>query len=165
MITRDRILHLNGHLSIDTTNEPLFLFDHYTSAMERIERLSPVLSANDGLRTTLSRQSTMLAEALKEKNDAVEKTLKLANEIMIQGREIAKLNYELKILRPPDPKFRVGQVVMLTYINGLENAFTIRHAKLDGGNKRWWYANARQINDIDWLPEDRFRALKSEEIG
>jgi len=133
--------------------------------MERIERLSPVLSANDGLRTTLSRQSTMLAEALKEKNDAVEKTLKLANEIMIQGREIAKLNYELKILRPPDPKFRVGQVVMLTYINGLENAFTIRHAKLDGGNKRWWYANARQINDIDWLPEDRFRALKSEEIG
>jgi hypothetical protein len=165
MITRERILSLKGHLSIDTTNELLHVFDLYKSAMERVEKLSTVFQANDGLRATLSRQSTMLAEALKEKNDAITKTFKLANEIVLQGAEVAKLNNELKLLRPPDPKFRVGQVVMLTYINGLENAFTIRHAKLDGGNKRWWYANARRVNDIDWIPEDRFRALKNEEIG
>lgn len=164
MITRDRILNLKGHLSIDTTNELLHIFDMYTSAMERIEKLSNVYQVNDNLRATLSRQSTMLAEALKEKNDALENSLKRANAIEIQGREIVKLKDELRLLRPPEPKFKVGQVVMQTLPSGNANAFTIRHARLDG-NKRWQYANARLIGDVNWFAEDRFRALTSEERG
>jgi len=72
---------------------------------------------------------------------------------------------EIKSLRPPNPKFKIGQVVINNSKNGKDWAFTIRHMKLGSDNRTYYYANARDIVNIDWEPETAFRKLTTEEIG
>jgi len=126
------------------------------------------------LQNKLNRQSEHLAQALKEKNDAVRlesraiatyhaiqvDNAKLRTTIESQDREIAQLKDELGNLRPPEPKFKLNQVVKKL---GDHNAFTIhqRQYKQDS----WWYSNQRVAHVDKWYRESQFRKLTPEEIG
>lgn len=72
---------------------------------------------------------------------------------------------ELKSLRPPEPKFKIGQIVIYKLPNNKEQSFTIRHMRFDYDRRSYYYANARAIVNIDWILEDKFRKLTTEEIG
>lgn len=75
-----------------------------------------------------------------------------------------RLAVELASLRPPEAKFKVGQIVVRVE-NG--NAFTIRSRRLDPkGGWLWQYTNSRDPYHFGpWYAEKEFRALTPEEIG
>ncbi len=123
-------------------------------------------------------QSEMLALALKEKNDALQRMRTQTNQLVGARQEIFELR--LRSLREqenskpaiPKPKFRVGQAVMiLEYGVGGLSAPKIDTGKIcqikdsrwtPGLGHGWWEYDYNCASG--WMPENWLRALRSEEI-
>lgn len=131
------------------------------------------------LRKTLCAQSTNLAEALKLKNDALERVALKKNELHKQNRTIIdlkacaeaellrltkennNLREELAKLKPPEPKFRVGQVVhALTGKSAGKITKREHNPDVEWLGEGWCYWLE---NYATWWHESRLRALTSDE--
>jgi len=144
-------------------NYILGLFDLHQSALSTIESLE----------TKLNRQSTMLALALKEKNDAIS-----SNGMKELQQQVINLQAELQLLKPPEPKFKIGQIVMAPHASQANRMWpmTVRQREYRVADKSWYYSNfidnermpeymrARELAR-SYRKEADIRALNAEEIG
>ena len=109
----------------------------------------------ESLREKLDCQSAVLAEALKAKNDAL---AQLDTECYRQqnlSQEVRYLQQELAKLKPPEPKFRVSQVVR--YGHGFYQISSMRTNAIT--SSKWEY----QMPFVGWVFETDLRALTDEE--
>lgn len=90
-----------------------------------------------GLEAKLARQSTMLAEALKEKNDVLQKTSGAQRQADAFREENVRLQAELKQWKPPAPKFKTGEVVACIKVPGV--FYKTGKIEWDQYNRIWVY--------------------------
>jgi hypothetical protein len=127
----------------------------------------------DAASVELNRQSKMLALALKEKNDAIS-----GNGIKELQQQVINLQAELQLLKPPEPKFKIKQIVMAPHAAqaGRMWPMTVRQREYRAADKSWYYSNfiddekmpeyirARELAR-SYRKEADIRALNAEEIG
>jgi hypothetical protein len=84
-------------------------------------------------------------------------------------RDVNTLKEKLRANEPPEAKFKVGQVLMLSVgCAGMENAFSVKHIWYDADTKQWLYSNHRiRPNNFPnyWSSEVALRALTAAEKG
>lgn len=74
--------------------------------------------------------------------------------------EIEQLRQELAKYKPPEPKFRVGEVVIVTTFKPKEAPMKIRERHL-GTQNEWWYVSDHSGAQYN---ESVLRSLTSEEL-
>ena len=113
-----------------------------------------------GQRDKLNRQSTMLALALKAKNDAIDETIAVKQNLGRVVDENTKLIDQLARLQPPPAKFRVGQVVIIASLpNAKTFAVKLVSRKYQNLSGAWCYTDTC---DRFW-GEECLRELTDEE--
>jgi hypothetical protein len=83
-------------------------------------------------------------------------------------RDVNTLKEKLRANEPPEAKFKVGQVLMLSVGYTGENAFCVRHTWYHAETKVWLYSNHRikpNLYPNYWSPESTLRALTAAEKG
>lgn len=115
-----------------------------------------------GLEEKLARQSTMLAQALKEKNDALQTASGARRQLDFFREENVRLQAELKQWKPAPQKFQLGEVVTSSAQIIPETArsfFKISMARVNS-ERVWEYWEGRT-----WLSELVLRSLTRQERG
>lgn len=112
---------------------------------------------------TLLEHERLIVRSQRDANTRlIDEEAKLNHEVMRLRAELVAKNAELARLRPPEPKFRVGQVVV-RIDNG--NSYTVRHRQRNIWSGQWEYCNCKCAPScyIEWTPEAQLRALTDEE--
>lgn len=161
MITRNEILGLRDTVGIGYANELLGIFDHLKAARKTLEESERGRKANEHSMFSYMHQRDYLE---KQRDELVVKLHASNTVIAALNIRVEDLSKGLAALRPPEPKFKVGQILVRLDRGAEGHAFSVRHvSQAYGGN--WMYTNCKDRAVNGWINEYDLRAQTAQEKG